>query len=77
MALMYLKHIYPNAPLLGVGFSLGANVLTRYLAEDGIHSRLIAGCALACVGDVLFYVISNLDSSRSSLGILQGMRPGR
>jgi hypothetical protein len=48
VALLYITHTYPNAPLLGIGFSLGANVLTRYLAEEGKQSRLIAGCALAC-----------------------------
>jgi uncharacterized protein len=48
-ALMYIAKLYPNAPLLGVGFSLGANILTRYIAEEGEHSRLASGCALACV----------------------------
>lgn len=50
VAVMYIAKKYPRARLLGIGFSLGANVLTRYLAEEGEHSRLIAGCALACVG---------------------------
>lgn len=48
-ALMYVAQKYPKAPLLGIGFSLGANVLTRYLAEEGIQTRLHAACALACV----------------------------
>lgn len=48
-AVYYIAHRYPNAPLLGLGFSLGANVLTRYLAEEGSRSRIISGCALACV----------------------------
>jgi uncharacterized protein len=34
---------------MGVGFSLGANVLTRYLGEEGESSRLNSGCILACV----------------------------
>jgi predicted alpha/beta-fold hydrolase len=46
---MFIAYLYPKAPLLGLGFSLGANVLTRYLAEEGHHSRLVSGCALACV----------------------------
>ncbi|KAL1741532.1 Alpha/Beta hydrolase protein [Schizophyllum fasciatum] len=49
---MYIRHLYPNAPLLGIGFSLGANVLTRYLAQDGSESRLVSGCALACPWDL-------------------------
>jgi predicted alpha/beta-fold hydrolase len=48
-ALLYLSATYPKARLLGVGFSLGANVLTRYLAETGTKSRLASGCVLACV----------------------------
>lgn len=48
-ALMYISNMFPDAPLLGIGFSLGANVIVRYLAEEGVHSRLRAGCALGCV----------------------------
>ncbi|KAL0946923.1 hypothetical protein HGRIS_013084 [Hohenbuehelia grisea] len=51
-ALMYIAHLYPKAPLLGVGFSLGANVVTRYIAEEGEQSRLSAACALACPWDL-------------------------
>lgn len=54
--LLYLSHKYPNAPLVGLGFSLGANVLTRYLGEEGIRSRLIAGLSLACVRIFLVYL---------------------
>lgn len=49
LALMYISNLYPKAPLLGLGFSLGSNVMTRYIAEEGEKSRLVAGCALACV----------------------------
>ena len=48
-ALMYISHRYPKAKLIGLGFSLGANILVRYLAQEGEHSRLVAGCALGCV----------------------------
>ncbi|KAJ7285857.1 Alpha/Beta hydrolase protein [Mycena rebaudengoi] len=51
-ALIYISAIYPKAPLMGLGFSLGANVLTRYLAEEGENSRLSSGCALACPWDL-------------------------
>ncbi|KAI0637069.1 AB-hydrolase YheT [Trametes polyzona] len=53
VAVMYIAKLYPRAPLIGVGFSLGANVLTRYLAEEGEKSRLVAGCALACPWDLV------------------------
>ncbi|KAF9053653.1 AB-hydrolase YheT [Hymenopellis radicata] len=52
-ALMYISRLYPNAPLLGLGFSLGANVLTRYLAEEGHRSKLNSACILACPWDLL------------------------
>jgi predicted alpha/beta-fold hydrolase len=46
---MYISHQYPEAILHGLGFSLGANVMTRYIAEEGNRTRLHSGCALACV----------------------------
>ncbi|KAF9480145.1 AB-hydrolase YheT [Pholiota conissans] len=51
-ALMYIAKLYPNAPLLGLGFSLGSNVITRYLGEEGNASRLHAACVLACPWDL-------------------------
>lgn len=48
-ALLYIATLHPTAPLLGLGFSLGANILTRYLAEEGNESRLNSGCGLASV----------------------------
>ena len=48
-ALLHISTRYPNAQLLGLGFSLGASVLTRYLAEEGTRSRLKAACVLGCV----------------------------
>lgn len=52
-ALLYIASKYPDAPLLGIGFSLGANVLTRYLAQEGDRSRLSAACILGCPWDLL------------------------
>ncbi|KAJ6524296.1 AB-hydrolase YheT [Mycena vulgaris] len=51
LALIYISQMYPRAPLLGVGFSMGAGILIRYLAEEGPASRLIAACALGCPWD--------------------------
>ncbi|KAG1890972.1 AB-hydrolase YheT [Suillus subluteus] len=47
-ALFYISHRYPEAPLLGLSFSLGANVMTRYVAEEGERSRLKSACVLGC-----------------------------
>ncbi|KAJ7632595.1 Alpha/Beta hydrolase protein [Roridomyces roridus] len=46
-ALVYISQLYPGAPLLGLGFSLGANIMTRYIAEEGEQCRLTSACALA------------------------------
>ncbi|OBZ76520.1 hypothetical protein A0H81_03497 [Grifola frondosa] len=45
-ALMYIAKCYPHARLIGVGFSLGANMLVRYLAQEGEYSRLVAGLGI-------------------------------
>ena len=47
--MLYVRTKYPRAPLLGVGFSLGANVVTRYVAEEGDKCRLVSAVALGCV----------------------------
>ncbi|KAJ3540917.1 hypothetical protein NMY22_g4105 [Coprinellus aureogranulatus] len=47
-ALAYISQQFPKARLLGLGFSLGANVLTRYLGEEREETRLHAVCALGC-----------------------------
>lgn len=44
-----MREKYPDAPLVGLGFSLGANVLTRYIGEEGPRSRLRGGIVLGCV----------------------------
>lgn len=31
----YLHRVFPNRPLFAIGFSLGANILTNYLGEQG------------------------------------------
>lgn len=47
-ALVYISHKYPKAPLLGLGFSLGANVMTRYVGEEGNRCRLSSALVLSC-----------------------------
>ncbi|KAJ2780221.1 hypothetical protein H4R18_003573 [Coemansia javaensis] len=46
----FVAHIskrMPDTPLVGVGFSLGANILTKYVGEEGDGCRLVAAAA-AC-----------------------------
>ncbi|KAH9834040.1 AB-hydrolase YheT [Rhodofomes roseus] len=52
-AMYYIRRRYPHALLLGLGFSLGANVLTRYVAEEGEDCRLAAACVIACPWDLV------------------------
>ncbi|KZV94660.1 AB-hydrolase YheT [Exidia glandulosa HHB12029] len=52
-AVSFIRHLYPKAKLLGIGFSLGANVMTRYLAEEGVQCRLAGATVLACPWDVV------------------------
>lgn len=44
----YVHSRYPQSPLLGLGFSLGASVLARYMGEQGDECLLTAGCVLGC-----------------------------
>jgi predicted alpha/beta-fold hydrolase len=69
-ALFFINKLYPDAPLLGLGFSLGANVMTRYLAEEGTKSRLMSACALACVSPPFFPImLSSAHGTIEALGL--------
>jgi len=43
---LYLAHLFPKAKMFGIGFSLGAAVMTRYLGEQGEDCRLRAACVM-------------------------------
>ncbi|KAL7625400.1 hypothetical protein AAE478_004619 [Parahypoxylon ruwenzoriense] len=43
----WLKKTYPNRPLFGLGFSLGACILTNYLGEEGSATPLKAAVVVA------------------------------
>ncbi|EOD42881.1 alpha beta fold family [Neofusicoccum parvum] len=42
----WLREKFPNRPLFGIGFSLGANIMTNYLGEEGDGCQLKA--AVVC-----------------------------
>lgn len=50
-ALKYIHETYPNAPLLGCGFSLGAGVVARFIGEEGEACVLKAGVVVAAPWD--------------------------
>ncbi|KAK8845607.1 hypothetical protein IAR55_006323 [Kwoniella newhampshirensis] len=52
LALHFVKNRHPQSPLHGVGFSLGASVLTRHLGEVGSSSLLSSGTVLGCPWDL-------------------------
>ncbi|KAG2192102.1 hypothetical protein INT46_006989 [Mucor plumbeus] len=41
------KRLAPNTPLVGIGFSLGSNILVKYLGEEGEKTPLKAGVSVA------------------------------
>ncbi|THC91922.1 hypothetical protein EYZ11_008608 [Aspergillus tanneri] len=43
----WLRKTFPNRPLFGIGFSLGANILTNYLGEEGEACELKAAVLCA------------------------------
>ncbi|KAK2764902.1 hypothetical protein FQN54_008599 [Arachnomyces sp. PD_36] len=40
-AVRWLREKFPNRPLFGIGFSLGANILTNYLGEEEVSSMAL------------------------------------
>ncbi|KAJ5545429.1 hypothetical protein N7461_007733 [Penicillium sp. DV-2018c] len=46
-AVRLLREKFPNRPLFGIGFSLGANILTNYLGEEGDACELKAAVICA------------------------------
>uniref|UniRef100_A0A3B1J2W5 Phospholipase ABHD3 n=1 Tax=Astyanax mexicanus TaxID=7994 RepID=A0A3B1J2W5_ASTMX len=54
----HVKELYPQAPLLGAGVSLGGMLLLNYLARKGKESKMIAGLTMSVVWN-------SMDSSES------------
>jgi predicted alpha/beta-fold hydrolase len=61
-----LRQLFPNRPLFAVGFSLGANILTNYLGEEG------DGCVLAAAvvcSNPWNLEVCNVELQRTWLGL--------
>ncbi|KAJ2745982.1 medium-chain fatty acid ethyl ester synthase/esterase 2 [Coemansia sp. BCRC 34301] len=56
-----LKQRMPQSPLLGLSFSLGANIMAKYIGEEGMDCLLTAGIIVGNPYD-MYKVISHLDS---------------
>ncbi|OCL14433.1 carboxylesterase-like protein [Glonium stellatum] len=62
----WLRKTFPNRPLFGIGFSLGANILTNYVAEEGSSCELKA--AVVC-SNPWNLEVSSLALQRSWIGL--------
>lgn len=49
---MHLRDRYPSTPLMAVGYSLGGNVLLKWLGEDGEDSLLTAAVSVSAPLDL-------------------------
>lgn len=52
-AIDYIHAKYPNQPIYGIGFSMGSNILGRYLGETGPQSKLSGAICICCPFDTL------------------------
>lgn len=65
-AVKWLRESFPNRPLFGIGFSLGANILTNYLGEEGEACQLKAAVLCANPWNL---DISSADLQRTFMGL--------
>ncbi|THH16376.1 hypothetical protein EW146_g4267 [Bondarzewia mesenterica] len=61
---LWIAHTFPGSPIYGLGFSLGANALTKYAGEEGDACPLTA---LASVANVWDFVRGSHAIERGSL----------
>ncbi|KAL2001154.1 hypothetical protein VTN02DRAFT_2178 [Thermoascus thermophilus] len=62
----WLRKMFPNRPLFGIGFSLGANILANYLGEEGEACQLKAAVLVANPWNL---EVTSLALRRSYLGL--------
>lgn len=62
---LWARQTFPNRPLFGLGFSLGANILTNYVGEEGADCTLKAA---AVVGNPFDLQVANKFMQSSFLG---------
>lgn len=64
--ILTLTSLFPNRPLYAVGFSLGANILTNYLGEEGSACKLRA---VVAVSNPWNLEICNVELQRTWFGL--------
>ncbi|EAW08659.1 putative hydrolase, alpha/beta fold family [Aspergillus clavatus NRRL 1] len=65
-AVKWLRQAFPNRPLFGIGFSLGANILANYLGEEGDACQLKAAVLCASPWNL---PVSSANLQRTWLGL--------
>ncbi len=60
-----LEKLFPNRKFIGIGFSLGANILANYLGEEGTASPFISACSISNPWNL---EVSNLHLQRTFIG---------
>jgi abhydrolase domain-containing protein 2 len=72
MSILHIRSKYTNDPLIGVGFSLGGNVLAKYVAEisaDPLKTHDLLGAITVSQGYDGVKVFNSLKYSKKSKGI--------
>jgi predicted alpha/beta-fold hydrolase len=64
--ILHLRELFPNRPLYAVGFSLGANILTNYVGEEG--SKCVLKAAVSC-SNPWNLEVCNVELQRTYLGL--------
>ncbi|KAF8404207.1 hypothetical protein HHK36_009090 [Tetracentron sinense] len=67
----YLHCEYPEAPLFAVGTSIGANVLVKYLGEDGDNIPVAGAAAICSPWDLLVSILIDMIKLHTLLPSLQ------
>ncbi|KDQ54172.1 hypothetical protein JAAARDRAFT_413634 [Jaapia argillacea MUCL 33604] len=49
--ILWICHTFPTSPIFGLGFSIGANALVKYVGEEGVNCPLSGIVSLANVWD--------------------------
>lgn len=69
--IQHLARVFPRRPLFAVGFSLGANILTNYVGEEGAECKLKAAVAVSNPWNL---EVCNVVMKRSFVGLEVYMR---
>lgn len=51
--MLYISNLFPDAPIYGIGFSLGAGMMTKYIGTEGKTSPIKAGVVLGNPWDLM------------------------